>query len=353
MFAAALSSVASAALTSAELLTNVRSEMRPSSYLLKSSTAASKIDELCRSLEDGGTRPAWPRDLMVLDGRWKLVYSSSLALPLPPIEPLSDPLAGLLEELPFAPQSVEQRIDVVDRRVVNVVSLSPWPSGGPAELLSSLPGIGGALTALKSAVVTLELDHTFSVEGEGGSSGGMRKAAAGSVVEVELQRIRRTLGKEGAEGDSSDDGWNDMLNPQVRKEVRAAREQANAGGLFGNPLLDAVPTETFYELPGAFCRHAQLALPSAVNCIRRLADWLLQLLSCSSDAPSVVVRSQGRWARSRQARSTRPIATSGCASPAARWAGRLRSCASSSGSARRSRLRRCTPRGRRRCDPRP
>ena len=205
------------ALRSDGLLELVKAELRPSSYLLKSPSAAPKIEEACKNLEAEGTRPAWPRDLMLLDGRWKLVYSSALALPLPPIEPISGPLAGLLEELPFAPREVEQRIDVEQRRVINVVRLSAWPSGGPAQLLSALPGIGGAISALQSAIVQLELDHNFRVEGEGGSSGGLRKAAAGSVVELQLEQLRRTLAKqEDAESDDWDDGWNDMLNPQVR-----------------------------------------------------------------------------------------------------------------------------------------
>ena len=205
------------ALRSDGLLELVKAELRPSSYLLKSPSAASKIEEACKNLEAEGTAPAWPRDLMLLDGRWKLVYSSALALPLPPIEPISGPLAGLLEELPFAPREVEQRIDVEQRRVINVVRLSAWPSGGPAQLLSALPGIGGAISALQSAIVQLELDHNFRVEGEGGSSGGLRKAAAGSVVELQLEQLRRTLAKqEDAESDDWDDGWNDMLNPQVR-----------------------------------------------------------------------------------------------------------------------------------------
>ena len=246
-----------AATTPDSLLSLVKSELRPNSYLLKSSSAASKIDEACRELEADGTTPAWPRDLMLLDGRWKLVYSSTLALPLPPIEAVSGPLSGLLEDLPFAPRSVEQRIDVYKRRCINVVSLSPWPSGGPAQLLSALPFIGGALSSLESSLVTLELDHRFSVEGEGGTSGGVRRAAAGSVVDLQLEQVRRRLSKDakGEDGAAFDDGWNDMLNPQVRKEVRAAEQAAQQGPLFGNPLLDAVPRETAYELPdglGAF-----------------------------------------------------------------------------------------------------
>lgn len=105
--------------------------------------------------------------------------------------------------------------------------------------------------------MTLELDHRFSVEGEGGTSGGVRRAAAGSVVDLQLEQVRRRLSKDakGEDGAAFDDGWNDMLNPQVRKEVRAAEQAAQQGPLFGNPLLDAVPRETAYELPdglGAF-----------------------------------------------------------------------------------------------------
>ena len=324
------------ALRSDGLLELVKAELRPSSYLLKSPSAAPKIEEACKNLEAEGTRPAWPRDLMLLDGRWKLVYSSALALPLPPIEPISGPLAGLLEELPFAPREVEQRIDVEQRRVINVVRLSAWPSGGPAQLLSALPGIGGAISALQSAIVQLELDHNFRVEGEGGSSGGLRKAAAGSVVELQLEQLRRTLAKqEDAESDDWDDGWNDMLNPQVRLpsfysllSLRFLR------------FLDATLSSCSTLRCARRCERRSGGLPRAR---RRLATryWT----PCQRrQATSFPVRS----APLPPARSTRRTRTRRCASPAA---ARSASFESLSASVRRGPSKRCTRRGRRRRTP--
>ena len=128
--------------------------------------------------------------------------------------------------------------------LANVVSLSPWPTSGP---LAALPGpLGGLVSSLQESLITLELDHEFSVEGEGGSSGGRRQAAAGSVVELRLEQVRRTLGGIGEEEDGAgDDEWVDMLNPEVRKKVRQ-QEQASSGS--GNPLLDLIPKESSHDL---------------------------------------------------------------------------------------------------------
>ena len=255
MLALQLASTLVAGLTTgSDLLSLVRSELRPNSYLLKSRSATTRIEEACRQLEADGVTPLWPRDLMVIDGKWRLVYSSSLALPLPPVE-LPDALFSALEDAPFAPQTVEQRIDVVKRRCVNMVSLAPWPKRGPAQLLSSLPGpLGDAVTQLQDAVVTLELDHRFTVEGEGGGSGGRRQAAAGSVIELQLEEIRRSLTREGdAPADSDEDVWVDMLNPQVRRQVQQQEEAAAAArqtvGRGTNPLLDLLPAQTSYAFP--------------------------------------------------------------------------------------------------------
>jgi len=240
-----LTTGAAALATTDALIALVKGELRsPSSYLLRDRFGgAARIEEACRELESASPTPAWPRDLMVLDGRWRLLYSSSLALPLPPV----DPLLSAVESLPLAPRDVEQCIDVVDRRVVNVVSLAPWPAG-PADFMAALPVIGETLATLQKSAVTLELDHTFTVEGEGGSSGGARKAAAGSVVELRLEEVRRTLSTGGADGDVLDTSGLDMLNPQVRSAVRQQQQQQQQGS--GDELLlGLIPKESKYSLP--------------------------------------------------------------------------------------------------------
>uniref|UniRef100_A0A7S0IIN5 Plastid lipid-associated protein/fibrillin conserved domain-containing protein n=1 Tax=Calcidiscus leptoporus TaxID=127549 RepID=A0A7S0IIN5_9EUKA len=257
LMVALLSAPALVALTSESILSLVKAELRSGSFLLRDASAALRIDAAARELEASGVRPAWPRDLMTIDGRWRLVYSSTLALPTVPKLPfaLPDFISDALEQSPFAPRGVEQQVDVVERRIINIVQLAPWPSVGPAKLLSGLPDpLGSALAQLQSSTVTLELDHKFSVEGEGGSSGSMRKAAAGSVVELRLEEVRRSLtgGKdEGAEGDN--DVWYDMMNPVERKEWRAQQAAAAARRTVGrgsNPLLDLLPAESSFDLQG-------------------------------------------------------------------------------------------------------
>ena len=237
----ALASVAAISLVTPEsLLSLVKGELRPNSFLLKSPSAAARIDEACKALEAEGATPSFPRDLMSLDGEWRLVYSSALSPPLP--EFLMDVAAGA----PVVPRRVEQRIDVTKRRCVNVVTVTPWPSLPAPPLLDGL----------QEAEVTLELDHEFSVEGEGGSAGGRRQAAAGSVVDLRLDTVRRTLrrvdpAQENEVADEGEEVWVDRMNPFVRAEERkrAESEEAAGGAGFGSPLLDLIPRKTTYDLP--------------------------------------------------------------------------------------------------------
>ena len=54
------------------------------------------------------------------------------------------------------------------------------------------PGpLGDTLGALRQATVVLELDHSFSVPGDG--SAGRRQAAASSTIKLSLETVRRTL----------------------------------------------------------------------------------------------------------------------------------------------------------------
>lgn len=110
--------------------------------------------------------PSFPRDLMMVDGRWSLIYTSAgtsllEALPeavLPPElpEPLSSALGGALSGSPLKPQQVSQLIDVTNRRIVNSVSLSPWPTGGISSFIASAPGpLGAAVSQLQGAQVSI------------------------------------------------------------------------------------------------------------------------------------------------------------------------------------------------------
>lgn len=238
-----LAAVLPNAASETSLLSLLKQELRPSSYLLRSPEGLQRIADQCALLEAECVTPAWPRDLMALDGRWRLVYSSSLALSLPGMT-LPEPVFGALESFPLAPRKVEQEIDVVNRRVVNRVSFSPSP---PEWLLTAAGAspLGGVLAALPSAEV--ELDHSFSVGGEGGSSGGRRQAAAGSVVELRLERLRRKFKSNSDDDDTAAEGeYLDMLNPQVRMAERRRRAAASTP-----PWANLVPAEREIELPGA------------------------------------------------------------------------------------------------------
>jgi len=179
-----------------DLIALTTENLRPNSFMLRTPASARKIDEACAAAEAEGKRPGWPRDLMQLDGDWRLLYSSALSrVPISALETpaILQPFVGALnagplsmlplsmrpdalltdafESSPFLPRNVMQRIDVANRRIVNSVLLAPSSSSS----------------------ITLELDHAFSVEGEGGPEGGRRQMAAGSIVNLRLERIRRSL----------------------------------------------------------------------------------------------------------------------------------------------------------------
>ena len=141
---------------------------------------------------------------MLLDGSWALLYTTAgnsvlsqlpeALLPPDPPEPLKSALSGALDGFPLQPRQVRQQIDVMGRRIVNSVTLSPWPGGGVGSFLASAPGpLGTALTQLRDAEVMLELDHSFGVEGDG-SDGGPRRAAGTCTIRLELETVKRTLG---------------------------------------------------------------------------------------------------------------------------------------------------------------
>ena len=226
MVAAASSAAMLTKPPSEALMALVRSEGLPSSGYVCGPASAQRIESAAAALEaESGQRITFPKDLLSLDGEWRLCYSSVLAAGAIPDELLATGLRQVLVEAPLAPRNVLQRISVASRRLVNVVSLSPWPSGQAGELLGSAPGpLGGLLRSLQAASVTLELDHTFSVEGEGGSGGGRRMAAAGSVIDVSLERVERSLEGMPAEGETPLPG-------------------------IGVSIADLIPRQSSYELP--------------------------------------------------------------------------------------------------------
>jgi len=210
---------------SAGLLAMLTSEGLSGKSYVCGPAASQRIEAACAELEASAAKPSWPRDLMAIDGEWRLLYSSALAGNFVPDAILSGGLKDLLADAPITPRDVRQKIDVTTRRIVNVVSLAPWPAGLPSGQLLSAPGplgpLGEALLELQDAKVTLELDHSFSVEGEGGDGGGPRRAAtASSIVKLNLERVRRTL---------------DGMPPP--------------GGDGSLALSDLIPRESDYEIP--------------------------------------------------------------------------------------------------------
>lgn len=186
-------------------------------------------------MEQNGETIGFPRDLMLLDGEWTLAFSSTLAGPAGKGVPdllFDSPLSDLVASSPLLPREVEQTIDVNGRRVVNCLSLAPWPAGKVGEALSSALGpLGGVVGDLQRAAVRLELDHSFSVEGEG--SGGRRQAAAGSKVDVRLEVVRRSL-----DGVSDDAGGLTQLIPKASEYSLPAPLDMFASGSFDTPYVD-------------------------------------------------------------------------------------------------------------------
>ncbi|KAL1527380.1 hypothetical protein AB1Y20_016048 [Prymnesium parvum] len=187
-------------------LMSLLQQTRPPGALSCDPRLAREVARTCADLEASApkARPDFPRDLMLVDGRWSLLYTSSgtsilEALPeavLPPDlpEPLSSALSGALDGSPLQPRQVTQVIDVMGRRITNSVTLAPWPSGGLSDFMASAPGpLGAAMAQLKKAQVTLDLDHHFYVDGDG-SRGGPRRAVGTSTIRLELETIRRSLG---------------------------------------------------------------------------------------------------------------------------------------------------------------
>lgn len=174
------------------LLSLVKQVASPTALFQTSKDDCRRVNEGCEALERAAAldRPGFPRDLMLVDGLWRCIYTSAgvSVVPTPVLKLVgASPLGGLM------PTRVEQRVDVMGRRVVNCVDLSPWPSGPLGNVLARAPGpLGGTLTALRDATISLELDHVFTVAGDG-SDGGRKQAAASATIEIRLEEVRRSL----------------------------------------------------------------------------------------------------------------------------------------------------------------
>jgi len=174
----------------ARLLQVLREEgCSPSSFSL-SRSAGKRVTDAVRDLEAAATddeKPSFPRDLVRIDGTWSLQFSNN-APPPPP-----DFLRGLVGSGSLSGSDVFQTIDVFKRRVVNAVTIAPWPQGSfLGDALLSAPLIGDSLASLSEATVRIELDHEFTVDGDG-STGGPRRAAGTNRVAINLVQVRRTL----------------------------------------------------------------------------------------------------------------------------------------------------------------
>ena len=186
----ALQSTTSTVPERAALLSLVKQVASPAALFQTSKDDCRRVSEACEALERVAAldRPGFPRDLMLVDGRWRCIYTSAgvSVVPTPVLKLVgASPLGGLM------PTRVEQRVDVMGRRVVNCVDLCPWPSGPLGNVLAGAPGpLGNTLSALREATISLELDHAFSVAGDG-SNGGRRQAAASATIELRLEEVRR------------------------------------------------------------------------------------------------------------------------------------------------------------------
>ena len=185
----ALQSTTSTVPERAALLSLVKQVASPAALFQTSKDDCRRVSEACEALERVAAldRPGFPRDLMLVDGRWRCIYTSAgvSVVPTPVLKLVgASPLGGLM------PTRVEQRVDVMGRRVVNCVDLCPWPSGPLGNVLAGAPGpLGNTLSALREATISLELDHAFSVAGDG-SNGGRRQAAASATIEIRLEEVR-------------------------------------------------------------------------------------------------------------------------------------------------------------------
>ena len=215
-------------------LLQVLADVIPSDRFSAAPGDAKRIEEAVAALEKSATedeKPSFPRDLMVIDGEWDLRFTNNA--PPPPPDWLPFDTSGL------AGRDVKQIIDVYGRRVKNCVTVAPWPSS-VLDGLDSLPFIGAPLAALSSAEVSLSLDHSFTVDGDG-STPGMRKAAGTNRVNIVFERLDRTL--TGLDRDRAPD-FAELLPEQTGYDVPGVAKAASAA--FAATGLDGSAFDTTY-----------------------------------------------------------------------------------------------------------
>ncbi|KAJ8602521.1 hypothetical protein CTAYLR_001296 [Chrysophaeum taylorii] len=155
-------------------------ELAPGRFTCDNLGASRRVESAVAALERASEVPMFPRDLMQLDGIWKLRYTNN-APPSPPRE--------LMDVVPSfgSPTSAFQKVDVRGRRVVNIVCLGPPADDSLGEtVLKRLPFVGPALAKAK---VRLDLDHSFAVDGEDRA----RHMASTNRLIITLERVVRSL----------------------------------------------------------------------------------------------------------------------------------------------------------------
>lgn len=205
-------------------------EVVPGQYVSTLSGSA-RIEQAVAALESSrGVEdcfPLFPRDLMRIDGTWKLRYTNNAPRPLP---------RGALDVVPSfgTATRVFQVIDVFGRRVVNVVCVDPPADESLGEtLLKRLPVFGKQLAR---AATRFDLEHSFVVDGEDR----VRQAASTNRLRIELERVSRVL-------DGDFDGVpgivrNLLFQPQVDLDLppplRAFNSLGNPAGTFDTTYCD-------------------------------------------------------------------------------------------------------------------
>ena len=155
------------------LLSLVKQVASPTALFQTSKDDCRRVNEGCEALERAAAldRPGFPRDLMLVDGLWRCIYTSAgvSVVPTPVLKLVgASPLGGLM------PTRVQQRVDVMGRRVVNCVDLSPWPSGPLGNVLARAPGpyaTDGSNPGLADRVPGRSSSATHTVEPRLGQAG--------------------------------------------------------------------------------------------------------------------------------------------------------------------------------------
>lgn len=166
----------------AKLLNVLEEEVLPGRFVSTTNDGNQRIDRAVTELESSldANCPLFPRDLMTIDGVWRLKYTNNALRP-PPRE--------VMDVIPSFGSSTAafQKIDVMRRRVVNVVRVDPPVDESLGEtLLKRVPIVGRALS---TATVRIDLDHSFAVDGEDRT----RQMAYTNRLAIQLERVSRKV----------------------------------------------------------------------------------------------------------------------------------------------------------------